>query len=147
MEQKELFELMARFEKSAIHELKLKIGDFSLELEKAPPAPIAPPAAAPSAPVAVAVSTGAAVVETMANTGEFIKAPLVGTYYSAPAPGEAPYAAIGSRIAKGAPICLIEAMKTMNEIPAPCDLIVEELLVADGDLVSFDAPILRYSHV
>lgn len=146
MEQKELFELLTRFEKSAIHELKLQEGEFSLELKKAPPAPVTM-AAAPAAPVAVAVSAGAAVVESAAPAGEFVRAPLVGTYYTASSPDAAPYAAVGQRISKGAPICLIEAMKTMNEIPAPCDLIVEELLLQDGDLVSFDAPILRYSHV
>ena len=148
MEKQDLFELMDRFARSGLQRMALQDGDFTLELEK--PAPIvAAPAAAPAAAVsATAVSAAAAVVEAPAvDNALYVKAPLVGTYYAASSPDAAPYVRVGDRVEKGQTLCLIEAMKTMNEIPAPCDLLVEEILVDNGALVAFDAPILRYSHV
>jgi len=62
-------------------------------------------------------------------------------------PEPAPFVQVGGRVDKGATLCLIEAMKTMSEVPAPCDLIVEALLAEDGELVGFDAPLVRYRHV
>ncbi len=141
MDKQDIYELIDRFERSGLGALKLRDGGFSLELRK-PYAQSTVPAAAPAAPT-----------ETVApplpaeETGEVVRAPLVGTYYAAPAPGEAPYVRVGERVEKGKTLCLIEAMKTMSEIQAPCDLIVEALLVQDGSLVSYDAPLVRYRHV
>lgn len=145
MEKQDLFELMDRFARSGLQRMALQDGDFTLELEKPQPAAVAAPAA-PAAAAAVAVAAAAPAVAAE-PAGEFIKAPLVGTYYAASSPEAAPYVQVGDRVAKGQTVCLIEAMKTMNEIPAPCDLVVEEILVDNGALVSFDAPIIRYSHV
>ncbi len=72
-----------------------------------------------------------------------MKAPLVGTFYVAPAPGEPPFAAPGKQVKKGETMCLIEAMKMMSEVPAPADCVVEEVLAADGEPVGFDAPLFR----
>ena len=145
MEKKELFELMDRFARSGLQRMRLEEGDFRLELEK--PAPVvAVPSAVPSAAVPAAVPSSPA-VEPAAESGEFIRAPLVGTYYAAPAPDAGPYVQVGDRVEKGQTVCLIEAMKTMNEVPAPCDLLVEEILVDNGALLAYDAPILRYRHV
>ena len=148
MEKQDLFELMDRFARSGLQRMALQDGDFTLELEK-PATIVAAPAAAPVAAVsATAVSAAAAVVEAPAvDNALYVKAPLVGTYYAASSPDAAPYVRVGGRVEKGQTLCLIEAMKTMNEIPAPCDLLVEEILVDNGALVAFDAPILRYSHV
>ena len=145
MEKQELFELMDRFARSGLQRMALQDGDFTLELEKPQPVAAAAPAApAAAAAVAVAAAAPAAAPEP---AGEFIKAPLVGTYYAASSPEAEPYVRVGDRVAKGQTVCLIEAMKTMNEIPAPCDLLVEEILADNGALVSFDAPLIRYSHV
>jgi len=76
-----------------------------------------------------------------------VNAPLVGTFFRAPGPDAEPYVRPGERVAKGQTVGLIEAMKTMSEIPAPCDLVVEEVLAENGSLVSFGAPLLRYRHV
>lgn len=146
MEKQDLFELMDRFARSGLQRMALQDGDFTLELEKPQPAAVAAPAA-PAAAAAVAVAAAAPAAAEPAPAGEFIKAPLVGTYYAASSPEAAPYVQVGDRVAKGQTVCLIEAMKTMNEIPAPCDLVVEEILADNGALVSFDAPIIRYSHV
>ena len=145
MEKQDLFELMDRFARSGLQRMALQDGDFTLELEK----PQSVAAAAPAGPAAAAAVAVAAAAPAAAPepAGEFIKAPLVGTYYAASSPEAEPYVRVGDRVAKGQTVCLIEAMKTMNEIPAPCDLLVEEILADNGALVSFDAPLIRYSHV
>ncbi len=144
MEQKELFELMARFEKSNITTIKINQGDFYLEMEKATVAAV--PAVAP-APVVAAQPVAQTEPVAEVAPGEVVKAPLVGTFYAAPAPDQAPFVTVGQTVSKGQALCLIEAMKTMNEISAPCDLVVEEILVTDGELVPFGGAILRYRHV
>lgn len=144
MDKNELYELMQQFERSDLQLLKLSEGDFYVELQKAPPAGQTVAAAPAAAAAAVAVAAAPAAAQT---EGQFLKAPLVGTYYAAPSPEAAPYVQVGDEVKKGQTVCLIEAMKTMSEVPAPCDLVVEELLARDGSLVAFDAPILRYRHV
>lgn len=143
MDKQEIYELMDRFSRSPLQSMRLRDGSFSLELRKPEPAFRQPPAPAAS-PAEAPVSAGEA--ETVPD-GEVVRAPLVGTYYAAPAPGEAPFVQVGDQVEKGATLCLIEAMKTMSEVPAPCDLIVERLLAKDGELVGFDVPLLRYRHV
>lgn len=139
----EIFDLISRFEGSSLQTLKLSRQDFSIEMSRAVPtvavaaAPVAV-AATPAAPMAPA----APVAETPAIT-----APLVGTYYSAPSPEQAPFVVPGDRVSKGQTVCLIEAMKMMSEVPAPCDCVIEEVLKANGDLVSFGEPLLRYRAV
>lgn len=137
MTNQEIYELMARFDQSGLTTLKVTRKDFSLELGKV--ASVA--AAAPAAPVAAPVSAAAAEVE---ETGTCVTSPLVGTFYAASAPGEDPYVQPGQRVRKGDTLCLVEAMKTMNEIKAPCDCVVEEVLAQDGDLVSFGQNLIRY---
>lgn len=145
MDKQELYELMDRFAGSTIQSMKLSVcGSFTLELQKGGPASCPPQA---SAGASFAAAPAGTPVEAPVPDGELVRAPLVGTYYAAPAPGEAPFVQAGGRVEKGATLCLIEAMKTMNEVPAPCDLIVEQILAEDGELVGFDAPLLRYRHV
>ena len=141
MTNEEIFALMARFEQSDCATLKLTMKDFSLELGKAmASAPNPAPVAAP-APVASA----APAPET--PEGLFVTAPLVGTYYASAAPDQPPFVKAGDKVKKGQTVCLMEAMKMMSEVPAPCDLIVEELLRSDGELVAFGDAILRYRAV
>ena len=140
MSNQDVFELMARFEGSAAISMKFTCKDFSLELSKAAGTV---PAAAPVA-AAPAVSAAPAAVE---EEGSVITAPLVGTYYAAPSPGAAPFVSVGDQVKKGQTVCLMEAMKMMNEVTAPCDCVIEALLQEDGALVSFGAPLLRYKAV
>ena len=142
MTNQEIFELMARFDASTATTLKLSTKDFSLELGKGgPAAPI--PAATPVPAPAAAVSPAAA----PAPAGKCITAPLVGTFYAAPAPGEAPFVKAGDQVRKGQTVCVLEAMKMMSEVPAPADCIIEGVLVKDGELVGFDAPMFRIREV
>ena len=140
MSNQDVFELMARFEGSAAVSMKFTCKDFSLELSKAAGTV---PAAAPVA-AAPAVSAAPAAIE---EEGSVITAPLVGTYYAAPSPGAAPFVSVGDQVKKGQTVCLMEAMKMMNEVTAPCDCVIEALLQEDGALVSFGAPLLRYKAV
>ena len=139
MTNEEIFALMARFEQSACATFKLTMKDFSLELGKA--------VAAAPAPAAVSVPVAAAAPGPEKLEGLFVTAPLVGTYYASAAPDQPPFVKAGEKVKKGQTVCLMEAMKMMSEVPAPCDLIVEELLRSDGELVAFGDAILRYRAV
>lgn len=136
MTNQELYDLMARFDASGLQKLKLSQGDFKIELEKAAPAPAAAPAMVP-VPAAPAAAP-------KAEEAPAVTAPLVGTFYAAPAPEQPPFVAPGDRVKKGQTVCLIEAMKTMIEVPAPCDCVIEEVLKANGELAAFGEALMRY---
>lgn len=140
MTNQEIFELMARFDASGITTFKLTTKDCALELGKGGAAvlPAAAPAGAP-APAAAAAPAPAAQPE-----GPCITAPLVGTFYAASAPDAAPFVQVGDKVKKGQTVCLMEAMKMMNEVHAPCDCTIEAILQEDGALVSFGDPLIRY---
>ena len=72
-----------------------------------------------------------------------IKSPMVGTAYLAPEPGAKPFVSVGSKIEKGDTVLIVEAMKTMNHIPASQDGTIEEILVNDGESVEFDQELIR----
>jgi acetyl-CoA carboxylase biotin carboxyl carrier protein len=72
-----------------------------------------------------------------------ITAPMVGTYYSSPAPGDPPFVQVGSRISAGQPICILEAMKLMNELEAEVGGEVVEILVENGTPVEFGQVLMR----
>ena len=72
-----------------------------------------------------------------------IKSPMVGTAYLAPEPGAKPFVTVGSQIKKGDTVLIVEAMKTMNHIPASQDGVVDEILVNDGESVEFDQELIR----
>ncbi len=134
MTNQEIYDLMARFDGSGLHKLKLSQGDFQIELEKA----------APVVSAAVPVPAAAPAVAPKAEEAPVISAPLVGTFYAAPAPEQPPFVQPGDRVEKGRTVCLIEAMKTMIEVPAPCDCVIEEVLKANGELAAFGEALMRY---
>ena len=134
---KDIFELMARFEAGTAASFRLTTREFTLELSRGSAA--APAPAVPAAPAQAPSPTPAAEPE-----GLFITAPLVGTFYAAPAPGEAPFVRPGDAVKQGQTVCLMEAMKMMNEVKAPRDCVIEAVLQQDGALVSFGDPLLRY---
>jgi len=146
MTNQEIFDLMDRFERSKLQSMKLSCQDFSIELCRPEPAPVYAAPAVVAAPAAPAVSAApvAAPAAAPAEEGPAITAPLVGTYYAASAPDQPPFVAVGDKVSKGQTVCLIEAMKMMSEVPAPCDCIIEEVLKANGELVSFGEPLFRY---
>ena len=138
MTNQEIYDLIACFERSSLQTLRLSRQDFSIELSRGGSAAAAPPApAAMTAPAAVSAAPREA-------DGEAITAPLVGTFYAAPAPDQPPFVSVGDRVKKGQTVCLIEAMKMMSEVPAPCDCIIEAVLKENGELAAFGEPLLRY---
>ena len=143
MDFKEICALMERFEASSIHHFDLEQKDVRLMLDKSlPAAPAVVPASAsvPGAVVQAAPEPAAPAPDTGAD---FIKAPLVGTFYAASSPDAAPFAPVGTAVKKGQTVCILEAMKMMSEVPAPADGIIAEVLVSDGELVGFDQPLFR----
>jgi len=79
--------------------------------------------------------------------GEIISSPMVGTFYQAPSPDSPPYVKVGDKVKKGQTLCIIEAMKIMNELEAEFDCEIVEILVEDGQPVEFDTPLFRVKRV
>ncbi len=139
MELESIYALMERFERSSITGLELEQNGTRLKLEKA----VAVAAAAPVAAAPVAVAAAPAPQQAPQEEGEYIKAPLVGTFYTAAGPDAAPFVQVGDKVQKGQTVCILEAMKAMSEIPAPMDCVIEEVLLDNGSLAAFDAPLFR----
>lgn len=102
-------------------------------------AQVAAPAVAPAAPEPAAQAPAAA----PEPKGTEVTAPMVGVFYAAPAPGDEPFVRVGSKVKAGETLCIIEAMKVLNEVTAEADGEVLEICVADGDLVEFGSCLMR----
>ena len=135
--------LLKAFDESSASRLKYTCGEEQITLEKAvaQSAVVCAPAME-AAPVAAAQPAAAPAAAAPA-AGATIDAPLVGTFYVASAPGEAPFVQPCDTVHKGQTIGLIEAMKMINEIPAPCDCVIESLVAQDGALVGFGDPLFQ----
>lgn len=137
MTNQEIYELMDRFQRSGLHSMKLSAGGQQIELTReSGTAPVLSPSPA---------SVAASAAEEMESP--VISAPLAGVFYAAPAPDQPPFVKPGERVAKGQTVCLLEAMKMMSEVPAPCDGIIEAVIKADGELAAFHEPLFRYRAV
>ncbi len=145
---KKLIELL---EESNIGELEIKEGEESVRIARnsgtvqyvsAPMQNYAPAPAQAAAPAAAPAASAPAASAPAAITGHSIKSPMVGTYYSAPSPGSAPFIEIGKSVKVGDVICIIEAMKMMNQIQADKAGVIEAILVQDGNPVEFDQPLV-----
>ncbi len=136
MELETLFQLMDRFSRSDLSALEWRQGEDAVVLKREMTA--AP--AAVSAVQASAPSSNAAPAE---DDAELVTAPMVGTYYAAASPDEAPFVKVGQKVNKGDVLCIIEAMKMMSEITAQYDGVVAEILAENGQAVGFGAPLLR----
>ena len=135
MTNQELKELLSCFESSSLGKMKLSTQEFTIELER----PCAAAPAVPAAPAAAAVPT-----QPQAPAGETVTAPMVGTFYTAPSPDQPPFVKVGDRVKKGQPLCLLEAMKMMSEVTAPCDCEITAILKENGALVSFGDGLFGY---
>lgn len=155
----EVKELMAQFDQSSLRELSFKTGEAELTFSKNEyTSPVVAQGASQTpavAPVEVAASTPAAAEqavsaadETVADTaifaeGDEVTSPLVGVAYLAPAPDKAAFVSVGDSVKKGQTLLIIEAMKVMNEIPAPKDGVVTEIMVNNEDVVEFGQGLVR----
>ena len=138
----EIKELIALLEGSSLSVLEVQNGENKVRLAKAFPA-VAPAAPAPAPAPAPAVA--AEPVQVKAESGKTINAPIVGVFYGAPSPDSEPYVSVGKTVKKGDTVCIIEAMKCMNEIQAETDGEIVEILAKNGELVEYDQPLFRIS--
>lgn len=138
---KKLIELL---ESSDIAEIEIKEGEESVRISRGStsvPAPIAyQPTAAPTAAIPASAAEPASASASEANA---IKSPMVGTFYRSPSPSSPAYVEVGKHVKAGDPVCIVEAMKMMNQIEADQSGIVEAILVEDGEPVEFDQPLIR----
>jgi len=148
---KNLLDLISETE---LNEVSIEEGDFKLKVKKqsdspapqaAPmqfqmpaqqaPAQQAQPAAAPTQPAASEAK------EESQPEGDTVKSPIVGTFYEAPSPDSDPFVKVGDTIQKGETLCIVEAMKIMNEIEAEFSGTIQKILVEDGQPVEYDQPL------
>jgi len=151
LDHQQLRELISLLGDSDIQELKLEGDDFRLELRRNLPASqpqvvmqAAPAMAAPAAPAAAAVPSVAPPAPP-AVRGDLVEitAPMVATFYRSPAPGDPSFVELGSRISVGQTVCILEAMKLMNELEAEVSGEVVEILVENGTPVEFGQVLMR----
>lgn len=144
---KTLIDLVAE---SGISELEVTEGEGKVRIVKAPPqvmaAPMAMPqmpaiAAAPAAATAPAAAAPAEVVEPKAPSGHVVTSPMVGTFYRAPSPGAAAFVNVGDTVKEGQTVCIIEAMKLLNEIESDKAGVIKEILVENGQAVEYGQPL------
>jgi acetyl-CoA carboxylase biotin carboxyl carrier protein len=141
---KKLIELL---EESNINEIEIKEGEESVRISRgsgvAPPVVMAPMAAPAVAAAPVAPAAPAAVAhEEPALSGHVVKSPMVGTFYRSPSPGSPVFVEVGQHVKLGDVICIIEAMKMMNQIESDKAGVVEAILADNGQAVEFDQPLV-----
>ncbi len=142
-------EMMTRIENSGVSALELEIPGLKLRLDRnyygsqvmPQVAPFLPGAEAPT-PVPAAPAAEAAPVQPAIPHGNVLKSPMVGTFYASPSPDAPPFVKVGDTVKKGDTLCIIEAMKMMNEIESEHDGTVASVLAANGSLIEFGQPII-----
>jgi acetyl-CoA carboxylase biotin carboxyl carrier protein len=140
-------ELLAILNQTDIEELCLKSSDFELTVRKgslAQAGTVMTPAAVSTASEAVAIAPAAAASITVVDkTWVEVTSPMVGTFYRSPSPDEPPFIEVGDTIRRGQTICIIEAMKLMNELEAEVNGEIVEILVENGKPIEFGQPLMR----
>lgn len=137
---KEIVELMHEFDASGLTKMCVEEDNIRLKFSKQGKA-ACETVAAPADTAQVKTTAGDALSDAAAtaDNGATICSPLVGTFYAAAAPEAAPYVKEGDSVKKGAKLCLIEAMKMMNEVTAPYDCIIKKIHMEDGALVEYNS--------
>ena len=144
MDLRKLKTLIDLVSESNISELEITEADGKVRIVKADPAGAAPVQYAPTvaaAPVAAPPAAAAEPAAAPVETGHPVKSPMVGTFYRSANPGAKPFAEVGDAIKEGDPICIIEAMKIMNEIEADKSGTVKRILCDNGQAVEFGQPL------
>ena len=143
-----LVELLAE---SGVGEIRVRQGELEITVKAKPEAPVAPapvvaepPARAAEVAVPEAPVDDAQVSEAPSANGlHAVCSPVVGTFYRAPAPGEGPYVEVGDSVRAGQTLCIVEAMKLMNEIPSDVSGEVVEILAENSGGVEYDQPLFH----
>ena len=143
MDLRKLKKLIDLVQESGISELEVTEGEEKVKIVKsggagvvyASPVPVAT-AAAPTAPAPAAAAAPAEI------TGHFVKSPMVGTFYRSPSPGAKAFVEVGDTVKSGDTICIIEAMKLLNEIECDKDGVIKAILVDNGQPVEYGEPLV-----
>ena len=144
---KKLIELL---EESGVAEIEIQEGEESVRISRysqsaPPPTPVAapapPPAAAAPAPAPAPAAESEAPAEAEVPEGHVVKSPMVGTFYRAPSPGASPFVEVGQQVNVGDTLCIIEAMKLLNQIEADKAGTIKAILVENGQPVEYDQPL------
>lgn len=144
---KKLIELL---EESGIAELEINEGEESVRISRYSSSPAPAPvsyAAAPAAPAPAAAAPAATAAEESSDedslpSGHVVKSPMVGTYYSASSPGSKPFVSVGDSVTEGETVCIVEAMKILNQIEADVSGIVKAVLVENAQPVEYGQPLM-----
>ncbi|WP_438468102.1 acetyl-CoA carboxylase biotin carboxyl carrier protein [Streptococcus pluranimalium] len=151
----EIKDLMSQFDESSLREFSFKQDGNELRFSKneRQELPVSAPASAISEAVKLAVPASDVNAEVAVGQvdsqssqtaeGDLVESPLVGVAYLAPAPDKAKFVSVGDSVKKGQTLMIIEAMKVMNEVPAPCDGVVTDILVADEDVIEYGQGLVR----
>lgn len=149
MDFKKVQDLLKYFESSKLTTLLVEEGDFKLQVSKlkepAAPSPVVVQSEPKMLPpdVTPKQATNSANKPTEDVLLKDVTSPLVGTFYAASSPTAEPFVKVGQQVNKGQPICIIEAMKIMNEIASPYTGVVEKINFKNGDVVGFNAVIVQ----
>lgn len=160
----EIKDLMAQFDVSSLREFSFKTNEGELAFSKneqhfvqavssqeqgttAPqvtnvPSPVVSETLAPTPPSESVVEETVPSEKAVAE-GDIVESPLVGVAYLAASPDKPPFVAVGDTVKKGQTLVIIEAMKVMNEVPAPCDGVITEILVSNEDVIEFGQGLVR----
>ena len=146
MDKKDIEELIAIMDHSNLSEIEIADGNMKIVLRKN--APVLPAALPPQPTYAYQPQLAANQNEVPVNTVpcdnlHIIKSPMVGTFYSAPSPDSDPFVQVGGHIEKDSPVCILEAMKVMNEIQSDVTGTIREILVKNGQAVEFGQPLFK----
>ena len=161
MQYEQVKELIELFEKTDLNDMEVRLGDAAIRLNRGPAQPQVPmmyPGMMPLAPQNTTVENTPAVTaaDTPAGTEpetkktsvpeestKLVTAPIVGTFYQSSAPDQPPYVKVGDTIAAGDVVCIIEAMKFMNEVTSEVSGTITEILVEDGQFVEYGQELFR----
>ncbi len=139
MDFKQIQGIIKDFENSNITNLEIEMDTFKIKLNKnniKVENDLMPVKAVKTSPSVEDIE------ETETNVFQ-VKSPLIGTYYAASSPKDAPFVTIGQKVKKGDTLCIVEAMKIMNEISAPIDGIIEEINVSNGEAIGFEQVLMK----
>ncbi|EJP73360.1 MAG: acetyl-CoA carboxylase, biotin carboxyl carrier protein [SAR86 cluster bacterium SAR86B] len=144
MDLRKIKKLIEMLQESDLNEIEVKEGEESVRINRKKEVHISP--AAPQVSLSTpeqqqAVSSPAAEEESILELTS-ITSPMVGTFYRSPAPGKPPYVDIGQKVRVGDVVCIVEAMKMMNQVKSDVDGIVKKIYIEDGQPVEFDQPLI-----
>ena len=149
MDLRKLKKLIELVEESGIHEIEITEGEEKVRISRGPTGMQMMAATAPVPMTTVNLAAGSAVAPAAAAEpaapaepeGHVVKSPMVGTLYRSPTPGAKPFVDVGQSVAEGDPLCIIEAMKLLNEIECDKAGVIKAILVENGQPVEFGQPL------